>query len=146
MGTSQIKADRAAMVRLLSVAWLHIYSQNVSAQDINTVNIFVQRGVPKVGNFTQSILFPLDANTRKICPRDTLRVDLVGIGCVMYSIAAWEVFDFDFFAEQRWPRAEDLKPTDHVMCGKIIERCWDGSYNSVKTLHDEVISLLESSY
>jgi hypothetical protein len=98
--------------------------------------------VPKVGDFTQSILFPLDADMRKICPRDTLRVDLVGIGCVIYSIAAWEVFDYDFI-EQRWPSAEDLKPTDHVMSGKIIEKCWDGDYSSVKTLHDEATRLLK---
>ena len=102
--------------------------------------------MPKVGDFTQSILFPLDADMHKICPKDVLRVDLVGIGCVIYSIAAWEVFDYDYFAEQRWPGSEDFKPTDHIMCGKIIKKCWNGKYSSVKALHDDVISLPGSGY
>ena len=136
------KADRAAMIRLLSTTWFHIYSQNVSVQDIKTENILVQGGVPRVGDFTQSIIFPLDANMRKICPKDTLRVDLVGIGCVIYSIAAWDVFNYDYFAEQRWPGPEDLKPTDHIMCGEIIKKCWNGKYSSVEALYDDVINLL----
>jgi serine/threonine protein kinase len=139
-------ARRAATIRLLSAAWLHIYSRNVSIQDIKTENILVQDGVPKISDFTEAILYPLDANMDKICPKDNLRVDLVGIGCVMYSIAAWEVFDYDYFAEQRWPGPEDVKPTDHIMCGEIIKNCWYGKYCSMNVFHDDVISSLASGY
>jgi serine/threonine protein kinase len=138
------QARRAEMIRLLSAAWLHIYSHNVSVQDIKTENILVQGGVPKVCDFTQGLLFPQDVDMHKICPEDTLRVDLVGIGCVIYSIAAWEVLAYDYFEEQRWPGPEDLKPADDIMCGEIINKCWYGKYNSVNALHDDVIRLLGS--
>jgi hypothetical protein len=82
----------------------------------------------------------------EICPEDTLRVDLVGIGCAIYSVAAWEVFNYDYFEEQRWPNPEDLKRTDSIMCGEIIEKCWHGKYKSMKVLHDDVIRLLGSGY
>ena len=52
------QACRAEMIRLLSAAWLHIYSHNVSVQDIKTENILVQGGVPKICDFTQGLLFP----------------------------------------------------------------------------------------
>jgi serine/threonine protein kinase len=138
------QARRAEMIRLLSAAWLHIYSHNVSIQDIKTENILVQDGVPKICDFTKGLLFPLDIGMHEICPEDTLRVDLVGIGCVIYSIAAWEVFDYDYFEEQRWPGAEDLKPTESIMCGEIIEKCWYGKYKSMNVLHVDVIRLLGS--
>jgi hypothetical protein len=80
----------------------------------------------------------------KICPKDALRVDLVDIDCVIYSIAAWEVFDYDYFEEQRWPGPEDLKPANDIMCGEIIKKCWYGKYSSMKVLHDDVIELLGS--
>jgi serine/threonine protein kinase len=134
------QARRAAMIRLLSTAWLYIYSQNVSVQDIKTENILIQDGMPKIGDFTQSILFPLNVDIHEACPKDVLRADLVGIGCVIYSIAAWEVFDYYYFASRRWPGPEDFRPTDHIMCGKIIKKCWNGKYKSMKSLHDDIIS------
>jgi hypothetical protein len=88
----------------------------------------------------------LNTDMGQICPRDTLRVDLIGIGCVIYSIAAWEVFDYGYFAEERLPDPEDLKPTGHIMCGRIIKKCWDGDHSSVKAPHDDVINSLESIY
>jgi serine/threonine protein kinase len=140
-------ARRAEMIRILSEAWLHIYSPNVSAQDIKTENILVQTGVPKVSDFTQGILFPIGADMHEVCPEDVLRVDLTGISCVIYSVAVWEVFDYDHFEEQRWPGAEDLKPTDNILCGEIIKNCWYGKYNCMKVLHDDVVrTLLELGY
>lgn len=132
------------MIRLLSAAWLHIYSSKVSVQDIKTENVLVQSGVPKVCDFTQSILFPLDVDMDEACPKDTLGVDFVGIGCVIYSIAAWEVFDYDYFEAQRWPGPEDLRSVDDVLLGEVITKCWYGKYCSMKTFHDDVVGLLQS--
>jgi hypothetical protein len=81
----------------------------------------------------------------EICPKDTFRVDLVGIGCVIYSIAAWEVFDYDYFEKKHWPGPEDLKPADHIMCRKIIKKCWHGKYSGMNALHKDVIRFLGSS-
>lgn len=90
-------AHRASMIRLLSNAWLHIYSRNVSAHDIKPDNVLIQNGVPKICDFTEGILFPLGDDMHSVCPKETLQVDLIGIGCVIYSVASWEVFYYDFF-------------------------------------------------
>ena len=128
------------MIRRLSDAWLHIHCANVSIQDIKTENVLVQAGMPKVADFTQAILYPQGAENE--CSNDELRVDLLGIGCVIYSIVAWDVFDFEYFEEERWPCLEDLRPVDDMMLGDIISKCWLGSYSSIKEFHADVDRVL----
>lgn len=67
-----------------------------------------------------------------ICADDPLsQVDLLCLGCVISSIATWQVFIYDYFEEDRWPMLEELPPTSGIPCGDIIKKCWDDKYRTI---------------
>ncbi|EXJ82339.1 serine/threonine protein kinase [Capronia epimyces CBS 606.96] len=129
------EARRVEMIRFLATTWLHIYTSHVSIQDIKTDNILVRDGVPKVADFTDSVVFEDE------CPRDDLRSDLLGIGCVIYSIATWDVFGFDWGEGNRWPGPDQFRPVDNVLFGDVIAKCWTGDYDSMNGLYGDVVRL-----
>lgn len=62
-------------------------------QDAKPNNILVDEGSLKVMDFANSALHSLDSDMEDICAKDPLsRVDILGLGCVVYSIATWRVF------------------------------------------------------
>lgn len=56
----------------------------------------------KVIDFANGALFPLDANMEAICADDLLsRAGLLCFGCVIYSIATWQVFTYNYLENDR---------------------------------------------
>lgn len=107
-------------------------------QDVKPNNILVENGRLKVVDFTNAAIHALDADMEEICAKDQLsRVDILGIGCIMYSIAAWRVFNYDYFEHGCWPEPENLPATNDLLFGDIINKCWRDSYGTIKSLYED---------
>lgn len=130
---------RAFWIRTLMKAFHHIYVRNVLHQDIKLNNIFVDQDSVKLGDFANGAIFPLGANMDAICAGDPLsRVDLLGIGCVIYSIAAWKVYNYGYFEKDCcWPRSDEVPETDGIMYREIIDKCWRNEYNNIPELYED---------
>jgi serine/threonine protein kinase len=129
---------RSKLMRHISDTLLYIYSRNVAVQNTKTDNVLMHHGMPKICDFTQCILYPLTEKMQDVCPKEVLNKDLLGIGCVLYYISTWEVFNYDFDEKGRWPTSNDLKPTGNVKFGRIIENCWYGEYSSTEDFHKDI--------
>ncbi|OAL30863.1 hypothetical protein AYO20_08556 [Fonsecaea nubica] len=132
-------AHRFEMIRRLSTTWLYIYSRHVLIQDINTDNVLVHHGMPKVGDFTQAIVYPGECPP----PQHDFWIDIIGIGCILYSIEKWEVFDYDYFSDQRWPEPADLRSVEGMALGPVITKCWERGYTCMQDFHNDVMRLLK---
>lgn len=87
------EAIRAAWIQSLIETFWYIYSRKVLHQDVKPNNILVENGSLKVTDFANAAMYALDADMEEICGKDPLsRVDILGLGCIIYSIAAWKVF------------------------------------------------------
>lgn len=130
-------------IQSLMETFYHIYCCKVQHQDIKLNTILVDNDCLKVIDFGNSAIFPLDADMEAICAEDPLsRVDLLSLGCVIYSIATWEVFIYDYFESHRWPLLEELPPTSDVPYGDIIKKCWQDKYGTVASLYQDVTAWL----
>lgn len=76
---------------------------------------------------------------KEICEGDPLsRIDILGLGCIIYSIAAWQVFYYDYYEDERWPGPHDLPPTSGLPFQRIIENCWkEGYYGTMESLYED---------
>lgn len=137
------ESDRAAMIRSVSAALSHAYSRKVSPQDIKTENLLVHNGTLKLGDFGEAVLHPPDASMEEVYTQDTFRLDLLGMGCIVYSISAWKVFDYSYFERCSWPTERDLPTTDHSICKEVIEKCWYGTYKSIEDLEHGIWNALK---
>ncbi|PGH10662.1 hypothetical protein AJ79_05376 [Helicocarpus griseus UAMH5409] len=96
------QALRKTWIETLIRAFHHIYSCRVLHQDVKLSNILVHDDVPKVADFANGAIFPTEKDMELVYERDPLsRVDLLGIDCVMYSVATWQVFEYDYFENGR---------------------------------------------
>jgi serine/threonine protein kinase len=128
---------RERWIRLLIETFYHIYCCKVLHQDVKLNNILVDSNdCLKVIDFANGTLFPLDADMEAICVNDPLtRVDILCLGSVIYSIATWQIFVYDYFEKERWPMPEELPPTSSIPYGNIIEKCWNNKYATIASLH-----------
>jgi serine/threonine protein kinase len=134
---------RDGWIQLLMETFYHIYCSKVLHQDIKLNNILVDNDCLKVIDFANGELFPLDADMEATYAADPLsRVDLLSLGCVIYSIATWQIFFYDYFEETRWPMPEELPPTSDVPCGHIIKKCWGNKYSNMASLYEDVTAWL----
>ncbi|WEW60263.1 serine/threonine protein kinase [Emydomyces testavorans] len=133
---------RTTWIRSLVNAFYHIYSCKVLHQDVKLNNIFVDNHLLKIADFANGAIFPLNTDMETIYMQDPLaRVDLLGIGCVIYSIAAWNPYSYDYFEEERWPRPDEVPVTDGLIYKKIIDKCWRNEYHSVRSLYEDLQQL-----
>jgi hypothetical protein len=134
---------RDKWIQLLTETFYHIYCCKVLHQDIKLNNILVDNDCLKVIDFANGALFPLDADMEVTCADDPLsRIDLLCLGCVIYSIATWQVFIYDYFEKDRWPMPEELPSTSDIPCGDIIEKCWDDKYSTIASLYKDITAWL----
>jgi hypothetical protein len=88
-------------------------------------NIIVDNDILNVIDFVP------DADMELVCANDpSPTVDLICSGCIIYSIATWQTFSYDYF-EERWLIAEELPPTRDVRFGDSISNCWEDKYATV---------------
>ncbi|KAK2816745.1 hypothetical protein FQN49_008027 [Arthroderma sp. PD_2] len=131
------KAVRLAWIKSLLTAFYHIYSKRVLHQDTKLNNILVDDGSLKVADFANGAIFPPDADMEKIYAEDPLsKADILAIGCIIYSIATWTVYNYDFYEENRFPRPDEVPGTEGLMYREIIDRCWRDGYSSIRPLYE----------
>lgn len=132
------KEIRSAWIQSLVETFWYIYSQKILHQDVKPNNILVDNGYLKVVDFANATMYALDADMEEICMEDELsQVDLLGLGCIIYSISAWRVFYYDYFEQDHWPKPENLPATSDLLYRSIINRCWRGSYDTMKSLYED---------
>lgn len=126
------------VLALMDTYW-DIYSRRVLHRDIKPSNILVQdeRVRLKVFDFGDSEIYPLDADMGEIYAQDPMPpFDLLGLGCIVYSIVTWEYYFFDYFGENRWPWIEELPKLRLVDYEAFIEECfnphctWESVYDT----------------
>jgi hypothetical protein len=114
--------------------------------DIELNNILVENNCLKVIDFGNGALFPLKTDMKATCVNNPLsRVDLLCLSCVIYSIATWQVFTYNYFKKDRWPMLEELLPTSNIPYKNIIKNCWDDKYSTIASLYQDVIDLTAAS-
>ncbi|MCJ1246660.1 hypothetical protein MMC30_003869 [Trapelia coarctata] len=133
----------------LTDTFSYIHSQKVLVDEIALRNILVSEGQLKVTDFGHSYLLPLTADMDTICENNlTAKIEMLHLGWIIYAIAIWRVRKYYFWAwkdppgDHRWPTAEELPPADHLFCGSIIKRCWNGGYVSMNALNEDARALL----
>lgn len=98
--------------------------------DIAPRNILILDKQLHVADFGQSILLPPDADIASVTENDlSLRIEILHIGWILYSIASWQIQKYYFFNDNPafcWPTS--FPNVDNVPCGKIIKECWEGHY------------------
>jgi hypothetical protein len=62
------------------------------------------------------------------------------LGCVLYSIAVWKEFKYNYFDTERWPETEELPVTDDILFARVIKRYWNGEYASMEALQKDIHS------
>lgn len=134
---------REGWIQLLMETFYHIYCCKVLHQDITLNNILVDNDCLKVIDFANGALFPPDTDMEATCAIDPLsQVDLLCLGCIIYSIATWRVFVYDYFEKNRWPMPEELPSTSDILCGDIIKKCWEDKYSTIASLYEDVTTWL----
>ncbi|KKZ67921.1 hypothetical protein EMCG_06451 [[Emmonsia] crescens] len=133
---------RVNWIRMLINTFHHLYTHKVLHQDVKLNNIFVHQNSVRLADFANGAIFPQDADMKTICTQDSLsRVDLLGIGCIMYSIATWSVYNYEYFENNRWPSSDEVPATDGVIYQEIIDKCWRNEYNNIQELYEDFYQL-----
>ncbi|GFN11038.1 hypothetical protein AtubIFM56815_008604 [Aspergillus tubingensis] len=132
------EAIRASWIQSIVETFWHIYSCKILHQDVKPNNILVHNDSPKVADFGNAEIYALDANMEAIYMEEPFpRVDILGIGCIIYSIAAWRAFRYDYCEQDRWPESEDLPVTTGLLCEDTIRKCWSNSYENMQSLYED---------
>ena len=73
----------------------------------------------------------------------TTQIEILHLGCVLYSIAVWREFRYNYFDTERWPAAGELPITDGILFASVIQKCWNGEYASLEELQKNVHCLAD---
>ncbi|KAI2830547.1 hypothetical protein CBS147321_10521 [Aspergillus niger] len=129
---------RASWIETIVETFWYIYSRNILHQDVKPNKILVHDDSPKVSDFGNPEIFALDANMEAIYMKDSFsRVDILGIGCIIYSIAAWRTFWYDYFEQDRWPESKDLPVISGLLYEDIVRKCWSDCYENMQSLYED---------
>jgi serine/threonine protein kinase len=130
---------RANWIQLLVDTFSYAHARRVVIQDVALRNILVQDNSLKLSDFGESFLLPLDTNMAQFCVNDTTaQIEILHLGCILYSIAAWREFRYNYFDTERWPAAGGLPITDGILFASVIRKCWNGEYASLEELQKDV--------
>ncbi|KAK2787061.1 hypothetical protein FQN53_005761 [Emmonsiellopsis sp. PD_33] len=133
----------AEWIQSLADAFAYVHSCRVIIDDIHTQNILIHNNSPKLSDFNVSFLLPLDTDMENFSAHDTNpQIEILHLGCVFYSIAAWSEFRYDYFDDKRFPNPDELPSTDGITGGMIIRKCWMGGYASMELLSKDVAASL----
>lgn len=118
----------------------YVHARRVLVRDIELRNILIQDGELKLAEFGTSYMLPEDTEMESISVYwTTPEVEILHLGCVLYSVAAWREFRFDYYKHRRWPRPDQLPSTDGVLGGYIIRNCWGRRYRTMEALVDDMV-------
>ncbi|PGH01686.1 serine/threonine protein kinase [Helicocarpus griseus UAMH5409] len=126
-------------IRSLVDTFSYVHSCRVVHQDIALRNILLHNNSPKLCDFGESSILPLDADMERFCDCDTTpQVEMLYLGYVLYSILVWKELKYDYFENMCFPKPEELPETDGIVYGAIIRKCWAGEYASMEALRNDV--------
>jgi serine/threonine protein kinase len=137
--------SKIAWILSLTETFSYIHSRRVFVDYIALRNILVLDGQLKVADFGQSILLPLEADITTVTENDlNIRIEILHIGWILYSIASWTVHKYYFFTAEEPDLSQPVSflNVDDVLCGKIIEKCWRGGYANTDHLRIDALELL----
>ena len=123
----------------------YVHSRKIFVDEVALRNFLVADGRLKLADFGQSLLLPLTADMDTICENDlTAKIEMLHLGWIIYSIAVWRIHKYYFFdlEDPQWPDPQELPPTEHIFCGTIVRKCWNGEYISMNALNEETHGLL----
>lgn len=125
----------------------HVHSHNVFVDDIALRNILILDEQLKLADFGQSIILPPDIDITSANEYDlNVRIEILHVGWLLYSIASWHVHKYYFFSPENpglcWPEADSFPDVDDCLRGKIIKKCWHGEYTSMDDVKYEADQLL----
>ncbi|KAF2176765.1 kinase-like protein [Zopfia rhizophila CBS 207.26] len=130
---------RVKWIQVVVNAFSHAHARRVVIQDISLRNILVHENSLKLSDFGESSLLPLDTDMTRFCVNDTTpQIEILHLGCILYSIAAWKEFKYNYFEAERWPEVGELPVTDDILYASIIKKCWNGEYVSMEALLKDV--------
>ncbi|GAB7337721.1 hypothetical protein MBLNU457_g3002t1 [Dothideomycetes sp. NU457] len=73
----------------------------------------------------------------------TVNIDLLHLGCVLYSLASATKFQVDCAFEEEW--LNEFPSVEGIAAGQIIRGCWDRRYTSAKEVLGELRASLVTS-
>lgn len=138
---------KTSWISSLIDTFAHVHSRKVFVDDIALRNILILDGQLKLADFGQSILLPPDIDITSANENDlNVRIEILHLGWVIYSIASWRVHKFYFFGPENpdlcWPEPDIFPNVDDFLFGKVIMKCWRGEYSSMSNVKDEAHQLL----
>lgn len=122
---------------------LRLHALKILIYDIALRNFMVSMNdmTLKMIDFGQSSLLP-ESQDMSLVDEDgcTIQTDIFHLGCVIHSIATWSVFECDLgqFDNFKRPEIDNLPSTEGVLAGEYIRHCWNGHYQSVEQLYEDV--------
>lgn len=132
---------RAGWIRSLVETFNYVHFRRVVVVDIGLRNILVQQDSLKLCDFGESCILPLDEDMSQFNANGiSSRIEILHLGFILYSIAAWQEFKYEYFEEEGWPEATELPKTDEVLFARIIQKCWNGDYGSMEALQEDIRS------
>jgi serine/threonine protein kinase len=130
---------RVKWIQLLVDIFSYAHARRVVIQDVALRNILVHDNSLKLCDFGQSSLLPLDTDMERFCANDTTpQIEILHLGCILYSLAVWREFKYNYYDTERWPEAGELPATDNILCANIIKKCWNGEYASMEALQKDI--------
>lgn len=130
---------RAKWIQSLVDTFSYVNSRRIINLDVALRNVLVHDNALKLCDFGQTVLLPLDADMERFCVHGTTpQIEILQLGCLLYSIAVWQELKYDYFDTERWPEAEELPAMDDILFASVIRKCWKGEYASMEALQRDI--------
>ncbi|KAI4153450.1 MAG: hypothetical protein L6R39_001567 [Caloplaca ligustica] len=121
----------------------HLHKCKILVDDLALRNMLIADDMSlKMIDFGNSSVLPLDADLTKVDEDGfTVQADIFYLGCLIYSIAAWEKFEFCLIdTKYELPPLSELPDLTTVLFGELIKRCWTGHYRDIHQLQSDVLT------
>lgn len=90
-------------------------------------------------DFSNSPLIPTTEDTTLAeVDGSTVKLDLLHLANVIYSIWTWREFTVDCAMESEWPGTELLPGLEDLEVAQVVRKCWERKYTSIGELVSEV--------
>ena len=133
----------------------HFHAAKVLMMDIAFRNVMLADDLSfKMIDFGQYCLFPLEADINEVDENGyTAQADIFHLGCMIYSIVTWKRYElnsnsasgFEDPIDYAWPVLSALPPTQDILFGHIVKKCWTSSYETSTQLQQEFQECLISA-
>ena len=131
------KAKKMEIILLLVDSLVHLHDCMIAHNDFTVNNVVVHASGIKVLDFGHSTLFPLTAVMQD---EEEAQTDILCLGCMMYSIVSWTVYDpndLENWTSDSFRHLRDtLQDLEQCLLGPIIENCLLGGYVNIRQVKD----------